>query len=186
MEIDFDDRRVDMIAEGYDVVVRIDSLQDSSLIARKLASCPILLCASKDFAQEYGQIKSLEELGKVPAIIYSKHGTLSQWEYQDKDGNVGTVRLNQQMLANNADMMLEACLQGVGVAILPIFTASEHLKSGELIQILPEYKTHPERGIYAMFPQNRYLSTKVRLFVDDLYLFSAPWGAVPQAGPLQE
>ncbi len=177
VEIDFDDRHVDIIAEGYDVVVRIDALQDSSLISRKLATCPILLCASKDFIKAHGKIKLPQELGKLPAIIHSKHSVVSQWQYQDNNRNVGNAQLDAQMLANNADMMLESCLQGVGIALLPIFTASEYLKAGQLIQILPEYKTYPERGIYAIFPQKRHLSTKVRLFIDCLTKLTQelPW-----------
>lgn len=173
VEVDFDDRRVDMIAEGYDVSVRIGSLQDSSLISKKLASCPIVLCASKEFIQEYGAITSLKKLATLPAIIYSKHSIISQWHYQDENGNLSSIELNQHMLANNADMMLESCLQGVGIALLPIFTAHHYLKSGQLIRVLPEYKTHPESGIYAIFPQNKHVSTKLRLFIEHLVKMSS-------------
>ncbi len=177
MEVDFDDRHIDMISEGYDVVVRIGALEDSSLIARKLAPCPIPLCASPELLERYGTPKTPEELKDYPALIYSRHGVRSEWRYQDAEGKIGVAPLRPQLFANNAELMLEGCLQGIGIALLPIFTAAPHIKSGQLVQILPEYETHPARNIYAMFPQNRYLSTKTRLFVDWLSDASGafPW-----------
>ncbi|MFC3050695.1 LysR family transcriptional regulator [Kordiimonas pumila] len=177
MEIDFDDRHIDMIAEGYDVVVRIGALKDSSLIARKIASCPILLCASPGFIEKYGMPKTPADISQYRGVIYTRHGTLNDWQFKDKAGTVGSVTLKKSFGANNAAMMLEACLQGVGLAMLPIFTAIEHLQSGELVQLLPDYTSWPERGIYVVFPQNRHQSTKVRLFVDWLTEVgkSLPW-----------
>jgi DNA-binding transcriptional LysR family regulator len=177
LEVDFDDRRVDVIEEGYDVVVRIGVLEDSSLIARKLSSCPILLCASKSFIKEWGSPDSVSSLAAYPCIIYNLHSQSEDWRYQGPDGVIGSQKLNRKFAANNGEMQMEACLQGVGVALLPIFTAAKHLESGALVEILPDYKTYPERGIYAVFPQNRYLSTRVRLFVDALTECSEsfPW-----------
>ncbi len=177
LEVDFDDRRVDIIAEGYDVVIRIGALEDSSLIARQIAGCPIVLCATPEFVTEHGQPSSVEELAALPAIIYTRHGHQTDWRYRAPDGTVGSVGLRMHFAANNAEMMLEACLQGVGVAVLPIFAAATHLASGQLVELLPGYTTHPERGIYAMFPQNRHLSARTRLFIDWLSECSKafPW-----------
>lgn len=177
LEVSFDDRRVDMIAEGYDVVVRIGVLEDSSFIARQLATCPIILCASPAYIQQHGQPKTAEQLKAYPAIIYTKHGQAAEWRYQDKHGNAGVAPMKRAMAADSAEMMLEACLQGVGVALLPIFVAATYLQSGQLVQLLPDCTTYPERGIYAIFPQKRHLSTKTRLFVDWLSECSKafPW-----------
>lgn len=177
MEIDFDDRKVDMLAEGYDVVVRIGALEDSSFISRKLAECPILLCASPSLIKTHGMPEKPEDLIDYPAIIYSQHGVSASWQYENEGGTVAVVSLTQQLAANSADMMLEACRQGVGVSSLPIFAVKQYLDSGELIQILPQYKRYPYREIHAIFPQNRYLSTKTRLFVDHLTQHSKtlPW-----------
>jgi len=168
MEVDFDDRRIDVISEGYDVVVRIGTLEDSSLIARKIADFHLLLCASPEYITTHGMPTSPEELTHFPAIMYSRNGDITEWRYQYKDGKIGSTHLNKNFIANNADILLEACLQGVGLSLLPIFVAATHIKSGDLIHILPDYKTHPERAIHAIFPQNRHLSTRVRLFVDCL------------------
>lgn len=91
--------------------------------------------------------------------------------------SLGHQKLNKMFAGNSAEIQVQACLQGIGVALLPIFCVAEHLNSGKLERVLPEYTTHPERGIYAMFPQNRHLSTRVRLFVDYLSecFNSFPW-----------
>ncbi len=166
LEVDFDDRWVDVIAEGYDVVVRIGALEDSSLIARKLASCPIILCASPAYRTRHGLPDQPSQLPDFPAIIYSQHGQSEEWRYQASNGSRGSVRLNRNFAGNSAEMQLEACLQGLGIALLPAFVASEHLDSGALLRVLPAFETFPQRGIYALFPQNRHLATRVRLFVD--------------------
>jgi len=177
LEVDFDDRWVDVIAEGYDVVVRIGVLEDSSLIARKLASCPIILCASPAYKAQHGLPDQPSQLPGFPAIIYSKHGQFEEWRYQASNGSRGSVRLNRNFAGNSAEMQLEACLQGLGIGLLPIFVASEHLDSGALLRVLPAFETYPQRGIYALFPQNRHLATRVRLFVDWLSECGAafPW-----------
>ena len=177
LEVDFDDRLVDVVSEGYDVVVRIGAMEDSSLIARKLSPCPLILCASASCIEQYGRPETPKNLSDYPSIIYTRHGYENRWRYQDKNGKIGTAALKQAFAANNAEMMLEACLQGLGFAILPIFTVATHLKSGQLVEVFSDYKSYPERGIYATFPQNRHLSVKVRLFVDWLSESSKafPW-----------
>ncbi len=177
MDVSFDDRYVDVIAEGYDVVVRIGALKDSSLVARKLADCPILLCASPEYFTQQAGIQSPDDLTKHQGIVYSKHDNRAEWQYIDPKGKINKVRLNRDFIANNAEAMLQACLQGLGLAVLPIFTAATYLNAGQLIHVLPEYKTHPALAIHVVYPQNRYLSTKVRLFIDWLVEASKalPW-----------
>ncbi|MFT6408239.1 MAG: DNA-binding transcriptional LysR family regulator [Arenicella sp.] len=166
LEIDFSDRWVDVSAEGYDVVVRIASLQDSNLIARKLAPCPIVLCAGKKLIEKQGLPDSIAALSDYPAVVYNLHAQKEEWRYKNENDDVRSQTLKRNFAANTAEMQLEACLQGLGIALLPIFSAHPHLASGELLELFPEYQTYPERGIYAMYPQNRYLSTRTRLFID--------------------
>jgi DNA-binding transcriptional LysR family regulator len=142
-----------------------------------LASCPIFLCASPAYKARHGFPDQASQLPSFPAIIYSQHGQSEEWRYQAPNGDRGSVRLNRNFAGNSAEMQLEACLQGLGIALLPVFVASEHLDSGALLRVLPEYETYPQRGIYALFPQNRHLATRVRLFVDWLSECGAgfPW-----------
>lgn len=177
MEVDFDDRPVDIIGEGYDVAVRIGALEDSSLIARKIAPCPILMVAAPSFIERWGMPTTPDDVKNTPAIVFSKHRMVSDWRYRRADGKIGVVAYSRAFGANSAPMMTDACRHGLGITELPIFAVAKHIESGELIHVLPEYQSYPERSIYAMFPQNRYLSTKVRLFVDALTEFgkTLPW-----------
>jgi len=135
------------------------------LIARKLAPCPIKLCATPEFVEKHGAI-TRQTIFSVPSIVYNLHTQKNEWKFIDADGQTGAIKLNRAMAANTAEMELQACLQGVGVAVLPIFTAHRYLDSGELVDLFPNYQTYPERSIYAMYPKNRYLSTRTRLFID--------------------
>lgn len=166
LEVDFDDRWVDVIGEGFDVVVRIGVLKDSSLVARKLADCPLLLCAAPSLLEQIGPIDSVAQLATVPALLYSKHGLSEDWHYIDPDGKAGSIKMKKAFASNSAAMQLAACKAGLGITVLPIFAVIDALEAGELVTLLPGYRTTPERGIYAVFPQNRHLSTRVRLFVD--------------------
>ncbi len=168
LEVVFNDHWVDIIGEGFDVVIRIGALEDSSLIARKLADCPIKLCASRSFIEKYGAPENIKQLKEFPGIVYSLHSQGGEWRFKAPDGQISMEKLTRTFAANNGEMQLEACLQGIGIAVLPIFNAAEYLLSGELVELLPEYETYPKRGIYALYPQNRYLSTRVRLFIDAL------------------
>ncbi len=168
LEIDFNDRWADVVAEGFDVVVRIGVLADSNLIARKLATCPVILCAGQKLIKEKGIPTSVEQLANYPGIVYTTHRQKEEWRYKNKDGVVNALTLNRNFAANTAEMQVEACLQGLGVALLPAFSADTHLKSGTLIELFPDCSTVPELGIYAMYPQNRYLATRTQLFIDCL------------------
>ena len=167
MEVDFSDRWVDVIGEGYDVVVRIGVLQDSTLKARKLANCPIWLCASAECLEREGPISSLADISGYPAVTYSRHGQTEDWRYKAGDEQ-GSLRLSKAFAANTGEMQLEACLAGVGVALLPAFIVNKYLASGQLVRVLPQYETWPERGIHLLFPASRSDSARVRLFIDSL------------------
>jgi DNA-binding transcriptional LysR family regulator len=177
MHVDFDDRWIDMVAEGYDIAVRIGDLQDSTLIARKIASCPIIPCASPAFLQQCGGVHTPADLGRLPHILSNRHGASQTWAYACADGTMGHAPLRGHATANTVDMMAAMCLAGSGIALLPIFGAYPHLQSGALVQVLKEYRSLPERQISVIFPRNRYLSTKLRLMVDHLTAYgrTLPW-----------
>lgn len=168
MEVDFDDRWVDIIEEGYDLVVRIGTLEDSSLIARKLADCPIRLYASPEFVRQKGKPESIEQVADFPSVLYTKQNQSSVWLYKDSNSSKGSIVMQRAFAANTAEMQLQACLEGIGIALIPIFAAAPYLLDGSLVPVLPNYEMSPKREIYTLFPQRRYLSTKVRLLVDYL------------------
>ncbi|MDG1906343.1 MAG: LysR family transcriptional regulator [Arenicella sp.] len=168
IDLDLSDRWVDVIGEGYDVIIRIGVLRDSTLIAKKLAACPILLCAAPSLLARHPDIKNSVDLEVIPAVVYNQHGRVEDWRYQDESGNENTVRLARSFAVNTAEMQVEACVQGVGIALVPMFSAAPYLNSGELIHVLPKLRTFPERGIYALYPQSRQVAQRARLFIEAL------------------
>jgi DNA-binding transcriptional LysR family regulator len=177
LDVSFDDRIVDIVSEGFDLVIRISELRDSSLIARRLAPCPFAICASSEYLKTHGPLNSPEDLADHNVLAYTRNTGLHEWRYKARNGKGGQVSLKGTFKSDSGQMMCEAALQGIGIAILPIFYVAEHLKTGSLIKILPQYTTWPNRDIHAVFMPNRYLSTRLRLFVDHLATVckSLPW-----------
>ncbi len=168
LTLDFDDRYVDIIEEAYDVAIRIAALADSSLIARKLASCAHWLCASPAYLAAHGTPPTPDKLATHRFILYARSQTGQRWDYAAPDGSTGSITMKGHIRCNNADMMRAAALAGMGVGLFPDFMVKQEVAAGKLTPLFPHYKTLPERNIYAVFPHQRYLSTRVRAFVDHM------------------
>jgi DNA-binding transcriptional LysR family regulator len=169
VDVDFDDREIDVVAGGYDLVIRIGALPDSGLVARKVGDCPLILCASREFLAQHGTPDKLADISALPAIIYANTANALAWQCSDEHNRMRSVTLNPGLYANSAGMMLEACLAGVGLAILPIFSCADELADGRLQRVLPAFETAPARSIYAVYPDRRYLPMKTRAFIDMLF-----------------
>ncbi len=176
VDITFSDRFVDLIDEGYDMAIRIAQLADSSLIARKLADMPSVICAAPLYWDLHGRPAHPSELSRHNCFAYSYLATGSEWRLQGPDGEV-TVRVSGSLSANNGDVLRQAATAGLGVVALPVFLACDDLRAGLLEPALADYRP-PTRGVYAVYPHNRHLSAKVRAFVDYLVeaMSPAPWG----------
>jgi DNA-binding transcriptional LysR family regulator len=168
LDLSFDDRFVNITDEGFDVVIRIAALPDSSLIARRLASCPAYMCASPEYLERCGIPQHPDDLSSHNVLAYTRNQTLHEWRYKDKSGQVGQVKLHGTFRCDGGGMLREAALQGIGVTSLPIFYLADDFKSGALTRILPDYSSWPQRDIHAVFMPNRYLSTRLRLFIDHM------------------
>lgn len=168
VDVDFEDRRVHLIEEGVDLVVRIGVLEDSGLIATRVGDCPLYLCASPQFVERHGGIASVEQITALPAIIYSNTDGSPSWSCQDRSGQLHTYPLRPVFYANSAGMMLEACLSSIGLAILPAFSCQNEINNGSLVRLFPDLASAPERGIFAIYPDRRYLPLKVRRFIEVL------------------
>lgn len=166
MDVALEDRAVDVIGEGFDVVIRIGAIRDSSLVMRQLALSPFYLVASPAYLAQYGAPRAPNDLKQHRMIAYSLHGGSMEWKYQSPKGAVATVKCTGVFRANTAEMMMEAALAGVGIALLPAFSCANHLHAGNLVALLPEYHSHPERQIVALMPPNRHRTAKVSLFLD--------------------
>jgi len=166
VDVDFDDRRVHLVEDGYDLVVRIGVLEDSGLIARRVGDCPLYMCAAPQLVAEKGPLTSPADISALPAVIYSIAAAASSWSCRDNAGVQTTVALRPALYANSAGMMLDACIEGVGVAILPHFSCAEALVDGRLVRLLADYETVPDLGIYVVYPDKRFVPLKVRSFID--------------------
>ena len=166
-DIDFSDRRVDLLQEGIDVAVRIGHLRDSTLIARKLFEGRTVVCASPDYLARKGHPESPEELAGHDCLVYSNLSDPEHWRWIDGDGNEQTVRVPIRMSANNGDFLSTAAADGLGIVIQPTFIAHRHIKSGALIPILSDVEW-PGTPAWAVYPPTRHLSHRVRTFIDFL------------------
>jgi DNA-binding transcriptional LysR family regulator len=166
-DIDFNDRQIDLIQEGFDVGIRIAELEDSSLIARKLASNSIVVCASPDYLDKYGTPTTPEELIDHHCLTYSYLPNPNQWNFIDMLGQVQTIRVKSSMQSNSGNYLRDAAIAGLGVLRQPTFIAYDQIKKKELVPILQDYEI-PSVNAYAIYPPTRHLSQRVRTFIDFL------------------
>jgi len=158
------DRFIDVIAEGFDVVIRIAELEDSSLIARKIAPCKRIFCASPEYLKQHGTPQVPQDLAIHHCLVYSNELKPDTWVLHGPEG-AESVRVNGPMCADNGDVLKDAAVAGLGITLLPTFIVGAELSAGRLQQVLPSY-CPPEISIYAVFASRRYLSANVRTFVD--------------------
>lgn len=167
IELTVNDRMVDLIEEGIDVAVRIGRLADSSLVARKLTEIAVLPVASPAYLATHGTPAHPEELAAHSCLAYDYAGDGGVWRFGGPDGQTVTLRPRGPMRANNGDVLVEAALGGTGIAVQPDFIVDEHLASGRLIRLLPEWH-YPTLDAHAVHHQSRHVAAKVRVFVDHL------------------
>jgi DNA-binding transcriptional LysR family regulator len=167
VEIDMtmNDRLVDLVDEGFDVAVRISKLQDSSLVARKLAPIRRAICASPVYLQERGIPASPDDLEAHECLCYSNIAVSHEWRFAALDGRPWTVEVKGRLSANNGDALVAAALRGLGVISQPTFLVGSHLQAGTLVSVLDEFVPQ-DLTVSAVYPHSRHLSPKVRAFVD--------------------
>ena len=166
-DIDFNDRQIDLIQEGFDVGIRIAHLKDSSLIARKLAKVSTVVCASPNYIKQHGRPTTPEELVNHPCITYSYLDNPSHWSFISKQGGEQIIKVPKFMQANNGSFLSGAAIAGLGILRLPTFIAYESIENGILIPVLQDYSI-AEVNAYAIYPPTRHLSQRVRRFIDFL------------------
>jgi DNA-binding transcriptional LysR family regulator len=166
-DLDFNDRQVDLLAEAIDVAIRIARLEDSSLIARRLWSSRLVLCASPAYLQAHGMPAAPEDLAAHRALVYSHAQDPGQLTLHGDDGREHRVRVPERLRANNGDFLCQAAVAGEGLVLSPSFIVHDALRSGALVRVLPAYAAD-EVHAYAVYPQTRHLSQRVRAFVDFL------------------
>jgi len=165
LTLDMDDRRVDPASDGYDAIIRHGPIADSRLVAWKLAPSRRLLVASPDYLARYGTPSSLAELEGHRGLFYTNRG-VADWRFEAPDGAV-VVRAVLAMGMNNGDMLRDAALAGLGIALLPAFIAAPPVAEGKLVEIDIGHRPEPE-FIYMAHPEGRRPSAKLRAIADHL------------------
>ncbi|MGO7044797.1 LysR substrate-binding domain-containing protein [Rhizobium johnstonii] len=165
LTLDIDDRRVDAASDGYDAIIRNGPISDSRLVAWKLAHSRRLLCASPDYLARQGIPSSLADLNSHRGIFYTNRG-VADWRFQTFDGAI-VVRAKLALGINNGDMLRDAAIAGLGIALLPAFIAGPAIREGRLAEIDVGHKPEAE-FIYMAHPEGRNPSAKLRAIADHL------------------
>ena len=166
IEVELDDRNVDLVAEGFDLSVRVGQLQDSSLIARKLTAVNFATCASPEYLQEYGEPKHPSELTAHQVVHYNNVAVGDQWFYF-QDGKRVTPRVKYRLSANNGELLAEIASHGLAICAGPLFYMQGYIKSGKLVPILIDFP-RDAAGMYAVYPPGRLVSRRVKMLSDYL------------------
>jgi LysR family transcriptional regulator for bpeEF and oprC len=164
--IGFGDKPVDLIQESVDCVIRVGTLPDSNMVARRIGVYQPVTVASPAYIARHGQPQTLDDLKDHNAVnfFWGRNGRLMDLTFR-ADGRDVVVKMTGNMAVNDTETYLESSLRGLGIIQAPRFMALPYLQSGELIELLQQWKP-ASMPISVVYPQNRHLSPTVRVFVD--------------------
>ena len=175
VDLTLDDRVVDIVSEGYDIAIRIGRMPESSLVARKLAPARMVVCGAPDYLATQGAPDTPQDLEDHACLRYTLSANPDRWRFMHGD-EVQEVRVGGRFSANNGDVIRSAALAGRGLALQPTFIVGEDIRDGRLQRVLEDWDVET-MGVYAVYAHRKYLSGKVRTFVDFLsgYFGSPPY-----------
>ena len=185
IEVEFADRFVDVVEEGFDVVVRIGALADSSLVARYLGPCRRVLCAAPSYLAAHGEPREIADLSQHTRVAYTYESERS-WTFSGPSGPT-KVSVPIRHRSNNGELIRNLILVGQGLALLPTFLIGDDLRAGRLTAVLRPCVSS-DLPIHAVYPHRKYLSAKVRHFVEFLSRFcgaNPPWDEGLELGPYE-
>ncbi len=164
IDLQLNDRKVDIVEEGFDIALRIGHLKSSSLIAKQIAPIRLAMCASPEYLKRHGTPEKPEDLKKHRYLRYSymeneTSFAVNQWlkiPGRDSSGD---------LICNNGDLLVKAAIEGAGIAIQPTFISGQAIAKGQLQRLLPELEPEP-MGLYAVYAHRKLLASKVRCFLD--------------------
>jgi len=166
-EINWTDRHIDLVGEGYDLAIMLSQIQeDSSFISRKIASSKMIMCAAPDYIEKFGNPQSAEDLNHHSFIRYSNKDMMNAYKSGINTSEM-MIHGNTRLTVNTGHNCLIAALAGLGIVSLPAFAIRDYMFSGDLVEILPG-TDNTEIGIYVVYPTRKYLSKKVRVLIDFL------------------
>lgn len=155
-------QKIDLVDEGYDLAIRLGKLNDSTLMAKKLAKRTNFVCVAPSYLKRHSAPHTLSELNQHNCLL----GTRDYWRFSEGQKNKN-IRVNGSVRFNSGYGLVDAALKGLGIVQLPDYYVNEHIEQGRLITLLDHYREADE-GIWAVYPHNRQLSAKIRILVDYL------------------
>lgn len=168
IEMSFTDKVIDLVDEGYDLAVRIGKLPDSrSLVARKLSSQNMVICAAPTYLANYGKPTCMADLANHTGIAYGRSGRIIPWRLSKQGDQDLASRVNIQLVFDDLQAIVDAAIAGAGLAWLPCWLMAKYTRQGELELVMDSGSMLAEE-IYAVWPQSHYLPTKTRMAIDAL------------------
>jgi DNA-binding transcriptional LysR family regulator len=164
LNLDLSDQLLDLVGEGFDVAIRIAELEDSTLVARRLAPNHRVICAAPDYLETHGAPANLAELARHNCLAASNQDL---WRLEGPEGPIN-VRVSGNVHTNSSEVVREAVLAGLGIALRSTWDVGPELKAGRLKVILPQYRSSSRVALFAVYPSRRFLPVKVRVFIDYL------------------
>lgn len=165
VELNFEDRKLDVIDPGFDVSIRIGELEDSSLVAKKLAPCHHKVVATPDYLKRHSSPSLPAELSDHTIASFRLQDSPLEWSFEDNEGATSTVKLTAGITANNSLAIKAIVLAGGAIARIPSFLVEQEVAAGKLINLFPDLETNL-KGIYAVFPKREYMPAKTRAFIE--------------------
>lgn len=172
IDLRMSDSILDLVEGGFDVAIRNSSLNDSSLIARKLTSDSRIVCASPAYLNKHGHPKMPNDLTKHHCIGLMG---LESWGFKTSSGQTN-IKIKSVLRLDNGEAVRDACINGIGITVCSLWCAYEHVRSGKLVPILTDYPLSNNTAIWAVYPSSRLLAPKVRAFID---YFNEHYGDTP-------
>ncbi|MEM7540412.1 MAG: LysR family transcriptional regulator [Pseudomonadota bacterium] len=172
-ELEFNDRHIDLVEEGFDLAIRIAELKDSRLMARRLAPITGMVLASPDYWQTHGLPKKPADLEQHRGIHYAYVPTT--WRYKTPRGKNESIRVPAYLLSNNGDYIASAARDGLGVIKQPNFICHEDVEAGRLIPVFEDHHWF-DLNVWAVYPNTRHLPKRIRVLIDFL---AERWGEDP-------
>jgi len=167
LDLDLNDREVNLVEEGFDMAVRIGTLHDSTLLARRVGTVRFATCASPDYLKHHGVPQHPAELEMLTGLHYANQPLKQAWQFSTATHETLTAIPAIRMRANNGDVLAAAAVAGLGVVTSPTFIVSDLIATGKLQTILDDFR-RPAIGIYAVYPPGRLLPRRLRVFTDFL------------------
>lgn len=162
VDLHLSDSIIDMVEGGYDISIRDAALNDSSLIARKLANVSRIICASPEYIQQHGEPKTPDDLEQHHCVNFMG---LETWVFE-KEGKQISVKTQNRLRTDNGEAARDAAIKGLGITLSSTWCCYEQVRRGELVRVLNDYPLVSGTAIWAVYPSSRLLAPKVRAFID--------------------